>query len=529
MNILTTGLLSTLLATTALAQAPVQSIPLAKEEALIGTVTLPNHHTLLLLGTDNNPQMRVLSLTPTGQTAWTSKVAHPAEYVSSQLYQRFFSNSDGNSLLLGALFADDNAALGMKKNQLMVQRVDEQGQVTRANFSLNLSDDKKMEHTSFGSFADQGALYLVTKETNHRLETVAFLLERYDPQTKKAQQLPLALPKAPEVKAKPAELFTDWVYAGFRRGKVYFYRPIKGQSREDVPEKVPTEYEVRVFDVTGQAAGGFTTALHQQFQPSTYVYSSGSLPHYGQGHVPYAMNQYSSQGNVTIDPFDQTSGSTGALYLDPNSEDCIFLGEYNNVIFGRLAGGQPLLGGFVARYSSSGQLLKLVQEPYGPELKSEKLLMSAAGRRTATYLFDPYSGHLLWEGNCDLTARGQEGPSAHLRFEYDEQWKVLRQSAWTLTPKSTPAAQRARVYYSGPDTQLPGRLISTLISYSGLLQPNFYLPTLALTQAPVYTKLEQLAGQEKNPEAKYVLSPSGSGTATVIKYGTGGPLTVYAL
>ncbi|GAB2940472.1 hypothetical protein GCM10027048_01010 [Hymenobacter coalescens] len=399
------GLGTSLLGSAPAPDKPAQTLQLSKSEKLDGTITLANRHTLLFIPDGASKNVRVVAVSPSGQTAWQATVerqqykdsglnlwkslADKADVeLSSRLYplQVF---SAGNTVYLYEVIRETDNKLGVEANQVLVQQIDAQGKVRRHTFAApELS--KKVERGVLGAYADEDALYLVTKLTNPREETEKYFLERYDPAGKKMQQQPLDLPQPYATKQEDVS-YHDWVLAGRRAGKTYFYRALRGTSKKDNPNKVPVEYEFRLYNSAGRPAGQFTTDLHQKLD-NTFVNYSGPMSHFpSQGHVARLVTKTSSSGrstrSYTYDTYDVSTSGLGEIYLDPTSEDCFIAGEYGGRTYDP-TGAQDIRGTFIYKVKADGTGSTLVKNAYPAEVKNDyKFLVSLYGDNRLAGLF----------------------------------------------------------------------------------------------------------------------------------------------
>jgi hypothetical protein len=245
-----------------------------------------------------------------------------------------------------------------------------------------------------GRYAGSDGLYMVTKYTNAREETATYFLEHYNPATQKIQQLPLALPK-PYVTKNEDQSYHDWILAGRRNETTYFYRALRGTNPKDNPNKIPVEYEFRMYDNSAKQVGGFTTAIHQKLQPSSFINYSGSLTHFPlQGHVEEFVTKTSSNGrnysSTTFDTYNVSTGGLGEIYLDPTSEDIYIAGEYGSTTYDARSQ-EDILGTFFCKFRPDGTMVSVVQNTYPAEIKKDSkfLLGSYYNPRSAALFVNP--------------------------------------------------------------------------------------------------------------------------------------------
>lgn len=374
--------------TTAQAPQPVHTVQLPSREHTIGAVQLANGHAVLWTESYEPVQMQLRAFTGAGQPAWeaTLKRATPSIVFDAKLA------AWGNRLVMIEPVASDNAKLQLKAGQILMQLVDEQGQVTQAVIDAPTLD-KATERTILASFPEDDAYYLLTEHRVPKKATEEFFVERFDPAGKTLQRTKLELPARYGQEPDKAR-FTDWVFGGHRANRNYFYRYAGKPGEANAYAKdAGVEYEVQILDNAGRAVGGFTTAVHQQLKPGTFVYYSGSMPHlFAQGHAPLVHNTT----NTSYDIYDVTMGATGDLFLDAATGDCLFWGEYASSPYeGARSSREHTEGTFLQRYSAEGKLLSAAQAPYPANMPSS--LRQPAYLRKVSLFQTPGTGELTMQ------------------------------------------------------------------------------------------------------------------------------------
>jgi hypothetical protein len=342
---------------TAQAPQPAHTLQLPTHEHTVGAVQLANGTAVLWTESYEPIQLRLRAFTGAGQPAWeaTLQRATPSIVYDAKLV------AWGNRLVMIEPVANDNEKLHLKARQILMQLVDEQGQVTQAVIDAPALD-KATERSILASFPEDEAYYLLTEHRVPKKATEEFFVERFDPVANTLQRNKLELPARYGQEPDKAR-YTDWVFGGHRANRNYFYRYAGKPGETNAYAKdAGVEYEVKILDNAGHAVGGFTTALHQQLKPGTFSYYSGRMPHlFTQGHAPLVHETT----NTSYDIYDVTMGATGDLYVDPATGDCLFWGEYAASPYAGAHSSRKYTDGtYLQRYSAEGTLLSAAQSPY---------------------------------------------------------------------------------------------------------------------------------------------------------------------
>jgi hypothetical protein len=426
---------------------PIQSLQLSKSEKLGGTLALPNLNTLLFIPDNEKNSIRVLSISAAGKQLWESSIVKTYHIRGLIGFKRSLGEMDREtraSLSPVQVFSAGNVAyacetifkgnpMKLKENQLVVQLIDEQGKVIRHDFTQP-APPKKEERAIMGRYADSDGLYQVTKHTNVREETAVYFLEQYNPVTKKSQQLALDLPKPYATKRKELA-YNDWILAGHKAGKTFFYRALRGTTEKDNPNKIPVEYEFRTYDNTAKQLSGFVTTLHQKLQPNTFINCSGLLSQYPmQGHVPELLEKTSSNGrsysSVTYDTHEFSTAGLGKIYIDPDSEHIYIAGEYGTSPFNPTSTPpQYLTGTFIFKLTPDGSILASNQTAYSPEIKKDRQFLEGSyyDQRWGTWLADPVT---------HTVGLAFEQAKRNVVVTYDANLQLIKQQ--TITFKKAP-------------------------------------------------------------------------------------------
>ncbi len=438
--------------------APTRVLSLGKDEMLRGSITLPNHNTLLFFPTEGSNKVRVQALLPTGAPAWEATLTKAqvirasgsgllgGSYVPESslitLLPMFLTSADNTVYSLEPIASGSrDPSQGLARHTLVVQAISETGRVVGNAFEVP-PPPEKTERVVVTAFAQDGAVYALARESNAREQTSQLYLDRCDLRTGKLVQTALNLPAAADVRHAD-NYYLDWNFAGCRAGTCYFFRALKGADAKADAHRTPVEFEVKLLALAdGHETGTFITRLHQNLPAQTYVQGNTSFPHHGLAHAPGSLAVGDTKRFSMLSGFSLETGGSCELVLDEATGDCLFTGQYAPEVPRPGVGDLPSLGTFVQRYTPTGTLVKAAIAPYaGVKDLSEELLSS----RDYSYL----SGMVL---------RSSLSPELLLAF-YTKKGCLVSGYDAQLTPAPrrlvpfTGATSRAyfnRVYWSGP-------------------------------------------------------------------------------
>lgn len=564
MNNLYSWLAGLLLATgTAAAQAPTealrpaQTIALGAHGSLGTTIALSNHNTVLLLTDAESPDMLAQCLAPDGRTLWKTTLTRfgRADYNSFQDGKPLLTIgreasedrqlqkvkaaanlypinvfTDGNEVVFAEAIYDDairqqgrKGAVKLVEGQLHVQRLDEQGRLTKHLFSPRPApESKKIKAVTLGRYADAAGYAEVVREVNARLETTTFYTLHYDLKSQATRREPLALPANPE---QPGQLssfkhwYQDWAYLGHRPGQTYFCRRTLVSGSQEKAGRQPLTYQVLIADDHGAAThGGFSTTL--DLAKGTRPAHSGYMPSSGElNHIPayFSQSQGPNWGYVTLDTWATTTGGMGSFYLDYGTGDVLVLGEYGE---GDLPEAKELeLGGFfMRRYAPGGQALAQAQVPYTEAMRAYKRRASFKSHpnRQTYFHADPLTGGYQFT----FSTLAPYGNNETYNLYLDREFNLLRYDHPTDKSKNEPVL--TAITFTQP--------FDLTTNFDSTNDVRVY-EHADKSDLPVYTALEKQrrpAGPGM-PDYWFHLSPTGPGTGLVVEQpqAIGGSLRVY--
>ena len=255
------------------AQAPatvplhlVQTIELAPNAALGGTIRLPNHNTVLFITDTDRAAMRAQCLAPNGHTLWETTVRRYQRPRQEGLLGNTLTSTEqmdagqvrqAASLLPLSVLTEGNNVLVVERidasavkklpkdsplaaGQVYVQRLSEQGQLTSATFAPPPPITMEAEETAqtVGRYADAGGFVEIVRETafiGKKERVQRFFLLHYDLGTTTPRREPLILPPSPWI-ASNWDMFgqwnQDWAYLGHRTRRISAAAPSSIRPRK---------------------------------------------------------------------------------------------------------------------------------------------------------------------------------------------------------------------------------------------------------------------------------------------------------
>lgn len=526
-----------------------QTIELAPNAALGGTIRLPNHNTVLFITDTDRAAMRAQCLAPNGHTLWettvrryqrprqegllgntltatgkmdTSQVREAASMLPLSVL------TEGNNVLVVERI-DASAVKKLPKDsplaagQVYVQRLDERGERISADFGPPPPITMEAEETAqtVGRYADAGGFVEIVRETafiGKKERVQRFFLLHYDLGATTPRREPLMLPPSPWI-ASNWDLFgqwnQDWAYLGHRPNQTYFCRRTLINSAQEKAGKQPLTFQVYMVDDLGHAVpGGFSTTLG--LAKGTIPIYCGQIPNYGE--LDFAMRRHINVSDQTTPLYDSwgTTG-VGSFYLDYATGDVLIFGEYGEGDLPSYELRPELLGYFEQRYAVDGTPLARLQMPYSRELTAHKKAGSFTGHygRRIGFHLDPFSG----QSQYSFSPMHVMGTGETFDLFLDPQLKLQR-------VEFVPGAQRndnvaTTVYYAQP--------FALSKSQGSALERRRYAHAHP-TDLPVYAALEQRSqAAGPLPFHEYHLSSTGSGTGLVVerRLATGGTLQVF--
>jgi hypothetical protein len=536
---------------------PAQTIALSPHTTVGGTVALPNHNTVLLLTNSASPEVVAQCLAPDGHTLWTTPLtrfghsAHRAgplldnwqlgkgreaqatkqlqqEKATTELYPLSVF-TDGNEVVLAEHISEEVAknsaktgAVSLQECQMYVQRLDEQGTLTKHLFNpAPTPAAKKAESLRLSSYADANGYVEVVRETSMREGNVAFYTLHYDLKTKAIRREPLALPTTPEHAGSLGAFrhwYQEWTYLGHRPNQTYFCRRTLVNDAKEKPGKQPVTYQVYLTDDQGKAApGGFSTTL--DLSKGTVPVYSGAIPSYGElTHIPRYYAQQGASSSFTSDEWDTSAGGLGSFYLDRSTGDVFIFGEYGEGNLPEADSHPELQGFFERRYAANGQLVAQLQAPYSEAMRAQQKNLSFRGHpdRQVRFFFDPLTG----QSQYSFSALSQHGAGESLSLFMDRDLKMQRYE------HSPGKGKTERVY-----TTIQFAEPFCVYKVDGSTANSRTYEHAAKDDLPMYAALENLrqAAGPNLPDHKFYLSASSPGTGLVLEQplGIGGTLKVY--
>jgi hypothetical protein len=529
----------------------VQTIALDAHTSLGGTVQLANRNTVLLLTDTETPTVRMRCLAPDGHTVWETKLdryQHPqpekviyigegreAKQARQEQEQRILASlwpmsvlTDGNDIVIAERLTGE-ALKKLKNNslrdgQVLVQRLDEQGYMTKVLFEPHPeAASRKVETRTLGRYAEAGGYAEVVRETNKHEQSMTFRITHYDLKTKQVRQEPLALPALSDNAAKAhdsrlyKQWYQEWAYLGHRSNQTYFCRRTLLSSPTNKNSDQMLGYQVYITDDHGAATGGFNTTL--ELNKGTSPHYAGPIFSYGElNHVPnYFETMVGKDRYATFDEWDTSTGGMGSFYLDHSTGDVFIFGEYGSGNLPESKSEPTLLGYFQRRYSADGKTLSQLQMPYGEAMRAKGDKASFKGHyyRLVSFYQDPLSG----QSGYGLSTPRPYGNGDRFDLILNRNLELQRYD-----------------YRSGRDQDK--RILTDVRfvdpfwvhKFDGHAANQRSYEHAAPTDLPVYAALEKLsaaAGQQ--PCHEFHLSVTGSGTGLVVerRQTTGGQLQVY--
>ena len=510
--------------------APVNAIAISSTEQLAATLTLANHNTLLFFPTLNSPNVRVVALLPSGQTAWQATIqkAQVAKVVKTSFLdigshklitiEPLLLTSAGNKAYSIETILEP--ADGLPRHALLVQALDATGRVWSKTFAVP-APKGPASRTVLTAFATDGVVYAVAKEENPRTKTGQFFLDRCDLSTGKLTHTALPL-SAPPVVRHGSEFFRDWVFGGVKGSQCYFYRAVKGTSVKAEARTTPVEFEVKRLGLDGRERASFRTALQRHLPAGTVVQGGTSFPHYGQAHAPRLL-----EGASNADQHDTSTGGNADFYLDEATGNCQFVGQYSATVFDGRTPGSASLGTFVQRYSPDGRILKAVATPYAAlaGFRPGQLTAQPRGSIISNVLYSPETQDLTlqyWTSD-HFVVSGYDARLAPRPLQLVLQ--LLRQ------PQSYFNSQI--ISWSGP---------SYLMGYAnttGAPQPQLMLDALLVSPISLHRSIGRLVDRQltaanlrkSKTAGEYTVAPIGPAAALVLEApeGPSGQVAVYVV
>jgi hypothetical protein len=543
---------------------PAQTITLGTRTKVGGTIALPNHNLVLLLTSSETPEVTAQCLAPDGHTLWqttmtrfqhidtrymrestgwthrvfdTQAAPDNRELSSRQVYDAERSArlsplqvvTDGNTLVLAERIGRQAAknqpkgnAIKLREGQLLVQRLDEQGHLTKHLFEPAAAPDPKQpEPVPLGRYADAAGYVELLREPTTADETATYYALHYDLQTQATRREALSLPATP---ARPGtsnafhHYYQGWAYLGHRLGQTYFCRRTLVATPQDKPGQQPLAYQVFIADDHGVPAtpSGFTTTLG--LPKGTRVGYSGNLS--GTGEISYLPVFYQQRGAGTIYEFEEwnvTTGGMGSFYLDHASGDILIFGEYGA---GDLPGDGNLAldGFFMRRYAPDGRVLAQTQIAYTPAMRAGTRTLTFKGRaaREVRFHADPLTGQYQY-GFAPVPYYGTDED-----FDLFLAPDLILQRYEYLSDKKKDTRWFTSVTFAQP--------FALTLPYGNSSDQRTY-EQAASTDLPVYSALAQLrrAAPADAEYHRFYVSATGPSTGLVVEQplGLGGTLKVY--
>jgi hypothetical protein len=534
---------------------PAQTIELGPHATVGGTIALPNHNLVLLLTDSESLDIVAQCLAPDGHTLWKTALTRfgRSEYSAYMLdtrdiaigatarenkqlkKEKIFASlfpvnvlTDGNDVVLSEyVFASDvkrqpkNNPNNLQEGQRFVQRLDEQGRLTKHLFEPSPApESKKIEVNTLARYAEASGYAEVVREINAREETTTFYTVHYDLGTKATRREPLVLPATQEIKGGIINFYRHWyqgwAYLGHRPGQTYFCRRTVVSTPKDKPGTLPVTYQVVIINDQGGAPSGFSTTIN--LNPGTQPAYSGDTPTPGEmNHIPVYYDMAKGKSYVRYDEWDTSSGGFGSFYLDHRTGDVLVYGEYGKGDLpedGRL----DLFGFFMRRYSATGQPLAQSQVPYTDAMRAFKRRASFTGypERQTRFHADPLTGGYQFTTSTLPTYSLNDSYDLYL----DHELQLLRYDHPTDKPKADPML--THIVYAQP---------FELATHFDTMRDIRIFEHAAPTDLPIYAALEKQrrTATQEMPDYQFHLSPTGPSTGLVVEQplGIGGSLRVY--
>ena len=513
--------------------APIHTVAVTKTESLKGSITLPNHNTLLFLATTSTNKVRVVAVLPTGAPAWEATLTKAQQVRTGGLYGTsvlsesmntllpLFLTSAGNTAFSVESISDAPASSGLPRYALLVQALSATGEVARRAFAVP-APPEKTERLAITTFAEEDAVFALVRESNMREKASQLFLDRCDLRTGKVTHTALALPAAAPVR-KAEAFMLDWVFGGYRAGTCYFYRALKGFDAKTDARRVPVEFEVKTMTTDGRETGGFVTTLHKHLPPKSYVQGSTWFPHLGLARAPSWLA--ATDKNISQNAgFGIQTGGDCEFFLDEATGDCLFAGQYTNEVFQPMATDVPSLGTFVQRYTTTGALVKTAIAPYASVrgFDTDMLATRAYVSLAAMMLRSPQ--------NQELTFQLRTKEDGYMVSAYDaDLTPAPRQLVPAVGSRNESAGKM--VYWSGPS------YLESLNKTTGSPQPYLSVDCMRASPTALHHKIGELVqaqfagfkGSRLQNMHQYIASLTGPGSALVFvtQYDAGSPISVF--
>ncbi|SFQ52767.1 hypothetical protein [Hymenobacter arizonensis] len=532
-----------------------QTISLGEHTMLAGTLVLPNHNTVLLLTDGVSFDITAQCLAPDGHTLWKTtlnRFQRPTQGFSLELQKIAIGRearenkevqkeklaaalypvnvvTDGNTVVLAERLSESwfkkfnhDKSFKLKNDHMFVQRLDEQGRLTKHQFEPRPEAElKKVEVRTLGRYAEANGYVEVVRETNKREETLVFALLHFDFNTKTLRREPIDMPATPEHITglnHYRHWYQEWAYLGHRPNQTYFCRRtlVTGAPKEK-PGKQPLIYQVYITDDQGKATGGFSTTL--ALNKGTRPMYSGPMPSPGElNHIPlYFEVAQGKNRNVTYDEWETSTGGMGSFYLDHATGDVLIYGEYGEGEIPEMTN-DDLKGFFVRRYAPDGRAVAQVQNAYSEAMRAKKKNASFRGGyyRQTRFHVDPISGQTQFS----FSPLRVYGNSEDFDLFMDRDFKPLRYDY-------LPGKDKDERTYTSVQYAQPFKLTST---YDGTDDIRLY-EHADKTDPAVYAALEKKRRTAPADAHDYWfhLSPTGATSGLVVeqKKPLGGSLQVY--
>lgn len=517
---------------------PAQTIALGPKATLGLTLLLPNHNTVLLIADYGTSGLVAQCLAPDGHTLWKT----PLPYYNEP-YAAF---SRGNEVVVKHYFNEELVKTQRKAgntqlraDQTLVQRLDEQGQLTQHTFEplpLPAGEKKAPEYLIMANYAEADGYAEVVQEAGRRRDNYQtrdhrpeYFIHHYNLRTKQLSSEPLALPAVGTSSREYALWYTEWAFLGHYQDKLYFCRRSLKDDTEKRPGRGPLLYHVLITDEHGQAApGGFTTAIDLTPAETRPAYSGRMYNDGGQTHIPRTIVISDGKGGAAaeVDSWSVTTGGMGAFYLDHATGEVLIYGEYTDADLAEFRRDE-LQGLFLRRYAPDGRLLAQSQTPYSAEMLADKKKLSFKSnmKREASLHADPLTGQYHYR--ISPTDHWGNLEDFDLLVDHDLRWQ--RYDYYRREDKFKEKRLLTTVFYTQPHHYARYATISTAHTYE---QPH-------ATDPPVYAALAQLRRpygpstatnpSYSLPEHLFFLSATGAGKGLVVErtQPLGGALKVY--
>ena len=529
---------------------PAQTITLGPHATVGGTVVLPNHNTVLLLTDAESPDIVAQCLAPDGHILWKTTATRygragfgtgyyldarqiaigQAARADKQLQKekdlaRLYPVSvltNGNEVVLVETISEETInAQGrgyegpLQRGQKHVQRLDEQGQLTKHLFSAPPAPESRRTYPfHMAHYADADGYTQVVCERNVRENMTAYALYHFSLKTNDIRRELIDLPAVPPQSREYRNWFMDWAYLGHRPGQLYFgRRSLKGDTKVR-QGRGPLLYQVYLTDEHGLTApGGFSAEI--ALPPDTRVAYSGHVNNTGEvSHVPNYVTISNGKRAESFDCWDISTGGMGDFHLDYATGEVLLVGEYTDDEQ-RPFGQDHLVGIFARRYAPDGRLLAQSQTAYSAPMLAdkEKLSFKTNLKREVHFFADPVTGR--YQYSFSPTNHFGSLEDFDLFLDHDLRWYRYD-------------------YFSSKDKA--GRVFTSVVFAQPFDQPwgadaRRRYEHADKTDLPLYAALEhqRRAAGPATPDHCFYLSSTGPGTGLVVEksLGIGGALRIY--